>query len=110
MSRRLDTVLLAAGTKAINASGEATPLATSERYCADVIWGANVTVGVIVIESGPYKGYGGAWVNLATFTIGGGSVAASMDQWRGSGPFGAIRTRVTTGLDGDGAQVVLREN
>lgn len=109
MSRRLDTVLLPAGSLAA-ASGEATPLAQSERYAVDVIWGANVTAGVVTVESGPFKGYTGAWVNLATFTIGGGSATASMDQWRGSGPFGAIRARITTPVDGGGVRVVLHEN
>jgi hypothetical protein len=109
MSRRLDTVLLPAGSSAV-AAGEATPLAQSERLAVDVIWGINVTAGVVAIDSGPYKGYTGAWTNLATFTIGAGSVAASMDQWRGSGPFGAIRARITTIVNGAGVQVVLHEN
>ena len=109
MSRRLDTVLLPAGSLAA-ASVEATPLAQSERYAVDVIWGAGVTAGVVEVDAGPYKGYTGAWTNLATFTIGSGSVAASMDQWRGSGPFGAIRARITTAVNGAGVQAVLREN
>ncbi len=95
-------------TNAFTGSGDATPHNNSKNFEVDVEWGAGTTAGVVAVEAGPYKGYTGTWSNLTSFTW---ATAATLDTWRGTGPFGAIRTRITTTVTGGvGVSTRLREN
>ena len=87
----------------------ATPLNGSQFYEVDVEWGAGTSAGVVQVEAGPHKDYAGTWSNLTSFTW---AVANSLDTWRGSGPFGAIRTRISTAVvtSNKGVTTRLREN
>lgn len=107
MSRRLDTNLL---TNALTGSGSYTPLARSRYFTVSVKWGAHVTAGAVVIETAPSKSYTGTWNNKTTFTIGSGSTAGAVDEWRGQGPFGGIRARITSDVDQEGVTVDVSEN
>lgn len=91
---------------------EVSPLNGSKNFTVSVRWPAGVASGAVVIETAPFVGYAGTWSNKTTFTIGSGSTAGTVDEWRGSGPFGAIRARIGTTVvsTGDGVSVELSEN
>lgn len=86
-----------------------TPLNGSRNFEVDVEWGAGTSAGVVQVEAGPYKDYTGTWSNLTSFTW---AAASSLDTWRGTGPFGAIRTRISTAIvtSDKGVTTRLREN
>ena len=86
-----------------------TPLNGSRNFEVDVEWGAGTSAGVVQVEAGPYKEYTGTWSNLTSFTW---AAASSLDTWRGTGPFGAIRTRISTAIvtSDKGVTTRLREN
>ena len=72
-----------------------TPLNGSKNFDVVVEWGAGTTAGVVAIETAHHKDYTGTWSNLTSFTW---ATASTIDTWRGTGPFGAIRTRITTAV------------
>jgi hypothetical protein len=76
-------------------AGAATPLNGSKNFAVPVRWGAGTSSGVVVIEQATHKDYTGTWSNLTTFTW---AAADSVDVWRGTGPFGAIRARIATAI------------
>ena len=90
-------------------SGAATPLNGSRNFNVSVAWGAGTLSGVVQIESAPYKDYAGTWSNLTSFTW---AAADSVDVWRGTGPFGAIRARISTVVTttDKGVTAILEEN
>lgn len=90
-------------------SGAASPLNTSRWFNVTVEWGAGSSAGVVAIETAPHKDYAGTWSNLTSFTW---AVAESVDVWRGNGPMGAIRARITTAITttDKGVTVTLTEN
>jgi hypothetical protein len=93
----------------LTGNGAATPLGRSRNFNVPVQWGNGTTAGVVAIESAPNKDYTGTWSNLTSFTW---AAANSVDVWRGTGPFGAIRARVTTTITttDKGVTVDLVEN
>ena len=94
---------------ALTGSGAHTPLNGSKNFNANIRWGAGTSAGSVIIETAPDKDYAGTWSNLTTLTWG---AASSIDTWRGTGPFGAIRARIgTTVVTSDkGVYVDLYEN
>lgn len=108
MSAKLVTTLLSNVT-ADETAGEATPLGQSKNFNVTVQWGAGTLSGVVEIETAPYKGYTGTWSNKTTFTW---AAANSVDEWRGTGPFGAIRARISTVVTttDKGVTAILEEN
>lgn len=68
---------------------------------------ANCTAGVIAIEEAPYVGYTGTWVSIGSVTF---SAADKMHRVASTGIHSAIRARVTTAVDGDGADVWIVAN
>lgn len=90
-------------------AGAATPLNGSRNFNVSVEWGAGTSAGVVQIESAPYKDYAGTWSNLTQFTW---AAAESIDVWRGTGPFGAIRARISTAIttSNKGVTAILEEN
>ena len=72
-----------------------TPHNGSKNFNVNVEWGAGTSAGVVAIETAPYKEYAGTWSNLTSFTW---ATVSTIDTWRGTGPFGAIRTRITTAV------------
>ena len=87
----------------------ATPLNGSKNFEVEVEWGAGTTAGVVEVEAGPHKDYSGTWSNLTQFTW---ATVSTLDVWRGTGPFGAIRTRISTAVTttDKGVTTRLREN
>lgn len=87
----------------------ATPLNGSRNFEVDVEWGAGTSAGVVQVEAGPHKDYTGTWSNLTSFTW---ATESTLDTWRGTGPFGAIRTRISTAIvtSNKGVTTRLREN
>lgn len=106
MSALRETVLQ---SNALTGSGEITPLNNSNNFNVDVEWGAGTTAGVVAVETAPYAGYTGTWTPQTSFTW---AAASSIDNWRGNGPFGAVRTRITTTVTttNKGITTRLREN
>ena len=94
---------------ALTGSGSATPLNGSKNFTVNLRWGAGTTAGVVAIETAPDKDYSGTWSNLTSFTW---ASASTIDTWRGTGPFGAIRARITTTVTttDKGAYADLMEN
>ena len=90
-------------------TGATTPLNGSKNFNVTVQWGAGTSAGVVAVESAPYKDYAGTWSNLTSFTW---AAASSVDVWRGTGPFGAIRARITTAITttDEGVTAILEEN
>ena len=90
-------------------AGASTPLNGSKNFNVIIAWGAGTSAGVVVVETAPYKDYPGDWNNKSTFTW---AAASSTDEWRGTGPFGAIRARVTTAIvtSDKGVTATLYEN
>ena len=90
-------------------AGAATPLNGSRNFNVSVKWGAGTLSGVVQVESAPDKDYAGTWSNLTTFTW---AAADSVDVWRGTGPFGAIRARISTVVTttDKGVTAILSEN
>ena len=87
----------------------ASPLNGSRNFEVDVEWGAGTTAGTVEVEAGPHKDFTGTWSNLTTFAW---ATENTLDTWRGTGPFGAIRTRISavvTTTD-KGVTTRLREN
>lgn len=78
---------------ALTGSGAVTPLNGSKQFNVNVRWGAGTSAGVVAIETAPDKDYAGTWSNLTSFTW---ASVSTIDTWRGTGPFGAIRARITT--------------
>jgi hypothetical protein len=74
-------------------SGAASPLGQSSHFNVTVNWGAGTTAGAVAIEAAPHKDFAGTWANLTTLNW---ATENTIDMWRGTGPFGAIRARVTT--------------
>ena len=108
MSAKKVTVLLDNQT-ADETAGEVTPLNGSSHFSMDIEWGAGTSAGVVFVETGPYKGYTGTWVPQTSFTW---SAASRIDNWRGTGPFGAIRARIETAIvtSNRGVTATLQEN
>lgn len=77
----------------LTGSGSATPLNGSKNFNVNVTWGPGTSAGVVAIETAPNKDYTGTWSNLTSFTW---AAVNTIDTWRGTGPFGAIRARITT--------------
>lgn len=78
---------------ALTGNGAASPLGQSSHFNVTVEWGAGTSAGVVAIEAAPHKDYTGTWTNLTSFTW---ATVSTIDMWRGTGPFGAIRARITT--------------
>jgi hypothetical protein len=74
-------------------AGAASPLGQSSHFNVTVEWGNGATGGVVEIEAAPHKDYAGTWTSLATFAW---AAANKIDMWRGTGPFGALRARIST--------------
>lgn len=76
-------------------SGSATrsPHPASTHFNVEVEWGNGTSAGSVVVEAAPHDGWTGTWLNLTTFAW---SAAGVVDMWRGTGPFGAIRTRIVS--------------
>ena len=77
----------------LTGSGAKSPLGQSSHFTAYVFWGPGTTAGVVAIETAPYAEFTGTWSNLTSFTW---ATANTYDTFRGTGPFGAIRARITT--------------
>lgn len=86
-----------------------TPLNGSRNVNVSVQWGNGTSAGVVAVESAPYKDYTGTWSNLTSFTW---AAENSVDVWRGTGPFGALRTRITTAITttDKGVTTIVEEN
>ena len=86
-----------------------TPHNGSKNFNVNVEWGAGTSAGVVAIETAPYKEYAGTWSNLTSFTW---ATVSTIDTWRGTGPFGAIRARIGTTVvtSNEGVYVDLWEN
>ncbi len=95
--------------KVLTGSGASSPLGQSSHFTVFVNWPTGTSAGSVIIECAPSKDYAGTWSNLTTFTW---ALANSIDSWRGTGPFGAIRARVGTTItaSGDGVSADLWEN
>jgi hypothetical protein len=96
-------------TKALTGNGAKSPLGQSSHFSVYLFWPPGTSAGVVQIETAPYAGYTGTWANLTSFTW---ATADSYDVWRGTGPFGAIRARISTTVvsAGDGVSADLWEN
>lgn len=96
-------------TNVLTGSGAVTPLNSSSHFAAFVKWPTGTSAGSVIIECAPDKDYAGTWSNLTTLTW---ATANSVDSWRGTGPFGAIRARIGTTVvsSGDGVSVDMWEN
>ena len=108
MSAKKVTTLLDNQT-ADETTGAVTPLNGSKHFNVSVEWGAGTSAGVVQIETAPHKDYSGTWSNLTSFTW---AAAESVDVWRGTGPFGAIRARISTAIvtANKGVTAILEEN
>lgn len=98
---RVTTVL----NNASSGSGTVSPHAAATKFAVEVEWGLGTTAGSVVVETAPHKDYAGTWNNKTTFSW---AAADSIDEWRGDGPFGAVRVRIvslTTSNRGITAQV-----
>jgi hypothetical protein len=80
-------------TNVLTGSGAASPLGQSSHFNVTILWGPGTLSGVVSIEAAPYKEFAGTWTVLTTFTW---ATTNTVDMWRGTGPFGAIRARITT--------------
>ena len=78
---------------ALTGSGSVTPLNGSKNFTVNVRWGAGTSAGSVIIETAPDKDFAGTWSNLTTLSW---ATASTIDTWRGTGPFGAIRARIGT--------------
>lgn len=96
-------------SNALTGNGGASPLGQSSHFNVTVRWPAGTSAGSVIIEAAPHKDFGGTWSNLTTFTW---ATADSIDIWRGTGPFGAIRARIGTTVvsSADGVYADLWEN
>ena len=96
-------------SNALTGSGAKSLLGQSSHVTAYVRWPAGVSAGSVIIETAPNKEFTGTWSNLTTLTT---AAADSIDTWRGTGPFGAIRARIGTTVvsSGEGVYVDLWEN
>lgn len=96
-------------TNVLTGNGAATPLNSSSHFNINVTWPTGTSAGSVILECAPSKDYAGTWSNLTTFTW---ATANSVDSWRGTGPFGAIRARIGTTVvsSGDGVSVDMWEN
>lgn len=108
MSAKKVTVLLDNQT-VDETKGEVTTLNGSKEFNLSVEWGAGSSAGAVAVETAPYKGYTGTWVTQTTFTW---AAAEKIDEWRGTGPFGAIRARIETAIttSNRGVTATLQEN
>ena len=90
-------------------TGAVTPLNGSSRFNLSVRWGLGTSAGAVMVETAPYKDYAGTWVPQTTFTW---SAAGKIDEWRGTGPFGAVRARIETAIttSNEGVWADLSEN
>lgn len=88
---------------------EVTPLNGSHDHTVYVMWGAGTSAGGVTVETGPYKGYTGTWIPQTVFAW---SAASRVDEWRGTGPFGAVRARISTTVvtSDQGVSAELQEN
>lgn len=80
-------------TNATSGNGVRQPHPASTKFTVEVEWGVGTTAGSVVIETGPHKDYTGTWSNKTTFAW---AAADSVDEWRGDGPFGALRVRIVS--------------
>lgn len=96
-------------SNALTGNGSATALGRSKNINIFVRWPTGTSAGSVVLEQAPYKEFAGTWSNLTTFTW---ATANSIDSFRGTGPFGAIRARIGTTVvsSGDGVYVEMWEN
>lgn len=94
---------------ALTGNGAASPLTGSSHYAVVVEWPTGTSAGSVIVEAAPSKDYAGTWSNLTTFTW---ATANSVDIWRGTGPLGAVRTRIGTTVvsSGLGVKTDLWEN
>ena len=67
----------------------------SKNFIVYVDWGARTSAGVVEIETASHKDYAGTWSSLTSFTW---SAASKQDTFRGTGPFAALRTRISTAI------------
>ena len=61
-------------------------------------WGTGVSAGVVEIEAAPSSTYSGTWANLGTITYASGSPHAV--TFVTSGPYKALRHRISTAISG----------
>lgn len=96
-------------TNATTGSGCATQRSNSSHFKVDLQWGAGTSAGVVQIETAPSCGFTGTWSNLTSFTW---ATADSIDSWRGTGPFVAVRARISTTVTttNKGVTITLSEN
>lgn len=80
-------------SNASSGSGTRQPHPASTKFTVEVEWGTGTTAGSVVVETAPHKDWAGTWNNKTTFAW---SAAGVVDEWRGDGPFGAIRTRIVS--------------
>lgn len=80
-------------TNATSGSGTRQPHPASTKFTVEVEWGTGTTAGSVVVETAPHQNYAGAWNNKTTFAW---AAAGNVDEWRGDGPFGAVRTRIVS--------------
>ena len=74
-------------------TGEMTPQPNAKDHTFTVTWGLGTTAGVVEIEAGPYAGYTGTWSNLTSLSW---PAANQVDTARFTGPFKALRARIST--------------
>lgn len=80
-------------TNATSGSGTRSPHPASTKFMVEVEWGVGTTAGSVVVETAPHDAYAGTWNNKTTFSW---AAADSIDEWRGDGPFGAVRVRIVS--------------
>lgn len=91
--------LLLNGETAVDTKGNVGSHAPqSDRITFHLKWGTGVTAGAVVIEVADSDDYTGTWSNLDTMTYSTGSPHA--DHYVATGPFLAIRARISTLVEG----------
>lgn len=80
-------------SNALTGNGAYTPQNNSSHFNVYVRWGAGTSAGSVILETAPDKDFSGTWSNLTTFTW---ATVSTIDSFRGTGPFGAIRARIGT--------------
>lgn len=88
--------------QSVDETAVATPAAFEQSGCNMAVhtieWGTGVTGGVVEVEAAASADYAGTWAILGTITFSG--TAPKTDTFVSSGPYKALRHRISTAVAG----------